>query len=195
MAFKPPKEQKIEHPPKSGIFYRFGVISHAVIEEFYEWMREQEGDPYADFARWKDDLPEAERVKLFRECRDRAQALLSLDFNGPIAERYKKTPRGAVFVIRAMLATNHPEITDETAFAVWQTIVESDPDGYAKLLQNAQGTPPAKNVETRPQPTQAERIAEKLAVETASAETPIGGTYSASSGMGPQILVPVKPAS
>jgi hypothetical protein len=195
MAFKMPKEQIVEHPKGSGKRYKFGVISYAVIEEFYDWIKTCEGDPYADFERFKDCLPEVEKVKLFRESRDRAQQLLSLDFNGPIAEKHKKTPQGAVFIIRAMLATNHPEVTSETAFAVWQTIVESDPEGYAKLLKNAQGTPPEKNGEGRTQPTQTERIAEKLAAEALPAETSIGGTSSASSGMEQQTLVHVPPGS
>src|SRR5262249_16380042 len=110
-----PRETTVE---ALGKRWTFGRMSLSVLREFFARVRDWEGDPFADFERLGDRLPEADRAALFRECQARRDALCSLNLQDDLIKRYMATPEGMGAMARALLSAHHPDVDEDTAFAV-----------------------------------------------------------------------------
>jgi hypothetical protein len=137
--------------PQSTTVEAFGqkwTFSHRMewgtLKGFFAWIREQEGDQFAEFERFHAILPDAEKGKAFKDRQERRDQLKSLNLDSPIAREYQMTPDGIGWMAAALLRVNHPDITIEKAFQVMQEI---DPAVAAeikrKAAENAKGS--AKN--------------------------------------------------
>src|SRR5580693_8341618 len=112
-------------------------VEQGDVDDFLDWVKEQEGDPFEGLKEYLPLMPENERAKLFREARDKRDMLKCLHWESPLAENYKKTIKGALKAFMMGLKRFHPEVTEKEAFDIMQEI---DPDEADKLLKAIEAT-------------------------------------------------------
>jgi len=125
-----------------GQKWTFGRMDLGVLKSLFEWIKEEEGDPFQDFERFIDKLPEAERGRIFRERQERRDELNSLNLQSPLAMRHLQSPRGIGYMALLLLRPHHKDITEQKAFEVMMAL---DPETSDQILENAKGKSAAKN--------------------------------------------------
>jgi hypothetical protein len=126
----------------NGKPWTFGRLDRRVLEDFFAFVRDQEGDPFEDFARFKDSLSEADRLAVFRECQAVKRELKSLNWNSPTVQRHLDTRAGERTIATMLLRPAHPTITEDEALAVLESLPAAE---IKRIMANSFGKTPGKN--------------------------------------------------
>lgn len=129
-----------------GKTYRLARLERRIIEQFFDWIKEQEGDPFAEIkALLSPSLDPATAKQMIDEAKLVKQQLQTRTMACPLADKYLRTELGMGELVYLLLQDHQPDLTREQAFRV---LAEYGAAEMATKLEEAQGTPPpAKNAD------------------------------------------------
>lgn len=134
-------EQTITH---KGRAYRVGRLTLEVLEQFFEWVRAQVGDPFAVVDRYLDRLDPKDALALVREAKAVKDALDGMDLGSPLFIEWVSKTCGCSRLLHLMLLRNHPEVTPGLAFEV---VVGMGQAEAKKLIKKGAGSVPGGNAD------------------------------------------------
>lgn len=127
-----------------GKTYRTSRLERRIIEQFFDFIRAQEGDPFAEIKELlSPHLDPAQAKEMIEEAKLVKQQLQTRTLACPLADKYLHTELGQAELLYLLLLDRHPDITREEAFRLWSEMGAGE---MAEKINEAQGQPPpAKN--------------------------------------------------
>lgn len=125
-----------------GRQYRVGRLTLEPLEQFFEWIRSQVGDPFAVVDRYLDRLDAKDALALVHEAKAVKDALDGMDLGSPLFVDWVSKPRGCARLLYLLLASNHPDATPALAF---EMVLDMGQVEAKKLLEKGAGKVPGGN--------------------------------------------------
>ena len=128
-----------------GKKYTLSRLERRIVEEFRDWVREQEGDPFAAAKELLPHLDPATAKQLIADADATKKQLRAFSIGCPLAQKYLGTELGLAELVYLLLRDKQPDVTREEAFAL---VLEAGAAEVAKKLKETSGEAPgAKNAE------------------------------------------------
>ena len=102
----------------AGKPWTLGRLEIGVIENFRDWIKAQEGDPFEGLDVLVKLLPPPDGIALVKEARDIRDQLKCFTLQSPLAKKWLATERGNATLILFLLYRHHAKATIEDAFAL-----------------------------------------------------------------------------